>query len=193
MVKAFFVATGILHEPLTGRLGESAEIRIRRGGHHRLSYPAALSGQTLYCTGRLIRRHWRQIGSPWRKLCDGAVADCSLRSVTATSCCPQSAWNGSWNGTPDYASAAGAAAAMICVISAASAIGAGGRTSCKRQVSGSIPLTGSRSDGVTALCMSRFVERTSSAGLSAMLRLLSRMVTVQYWRRQFETATFWAE
>ena len=33
---------------------------------------------------------------------------------------------------------------MTCAIGAASALGARGRTSCKRQVSGSIPLTGSQ-------------------------------------------------
>jgi len=39
---------------------------------------------------------------------------------------------------------------MTCGIVAASAFGAYGHTSCKRQVSGSNPLTGSRSEGVSA-------------------------------------------
>jgi len=54
------------------------------------------------------------------------------------------AWNGSWNDAPDDPSAAGADSAMACSIGAASALGARGHTSCKRQVSGSIPLTGSQ-------------------------------------------------
>jgi DDE superfamily endonuclease/Helix-turn-helix of DDE superfamily endonuclease len=41
-----------------------------------LFYPAALpsSRQTLTCTAGIIRRHRRQIGSPWRKLCPGRQA-----------------------------------------------------------------------------------------------------------------------
>ena len=41
-----------------------------------LSYPAALplSRQTLTCTAGVIRRHRRQIGSPWRKLNPGQEA-----------------------------------------------------------------------------------------------------------------------
>jgi hypothetical protein len=54
-------------------------------------------------------------------------------------------------------------------IVAASALGARGRTSCKRQVSGSIPHTGSQVRRDKALCLSRFVERMLSAGLSTML------------------------
>ena len=61
--------------------------------------------------------------------------------------CPPSAWNGSWDDAQNNPSAAGAINAMTCVIVAASALGARGRTTCKRQVSGSNPLTGSRSDG----------------------------------------------
>ncbi len=52
---------------------------------------------------------------------------------------------GSWTGAPDNPSAASAIGAMTRVIGAASAHGVRGRTSCKRQVSGSNPLTGSRS------------------------------------------------
>lgn len=53
------------------------------------------------------------------------------------------AWNGSWNGAPDNPSAASAVSAVTCAIGAANAHRARGRTSCKRQVSGSIPFTGS--------------------------------------------------
>jgi hypothetical protein len=53
------------------------------------------------------------------------------------------AWNGSWNDAPGNPSAAGAVSAMTRAIRAASAFGARGLPSCKRQVSGSIPLTGS--------------------------------------------------
>ena len=65
----------------------------------------------------------------WRR-CGGF---CSLRSVTAMAHFPPSAWNGSWNDAPDNPSAAGAVSAMTCAIIAASAHGARGRTSCKRQ------------------------------------------------------------
>jgi hypothetical protein len=68
----------------------------------------------------------------------------SLRPVTVMDHCLPSAWNGSWNGALDNPRAASAVGAMTCVIGAASARGAEGRTSCKRQVSGSIPLTGSQ-------------------------------------------------
>jgi hypothetical protein len=53
--------------------------------------------------------------------------------------CPPPAWNGSWNDAPDYPSAASAIRAMTCAIGAASALGARGRTSCKRQVIDSDP------------------------------------------------------
>jgi hypothetical protein len=56
----------------------------------------------------------------------------------------RSVWTGSWTGAQDNPSAASAVGAMIRVISAASAHDARGRTSCKRQVSGSNPLTGSQ-------------------------------------------------
>jgi hypothetical protein len=54
------------------------------------------------------------------------------------------AWDGSWDGAPDSPSAASATSAMIRAICAASTLSARGRTSCKRQVSGSNSLTGSR-------------------------------------------------
>jgi hypothetical protein len=80
--------------------------------------------------------------------------------------CLPSAWNGSWNGALDNSSATSAVSAMIRAISAASAPGAWGHTSCKRQVSGSIPLTGSQVRwGKCPLCV-RFVERMLLAGLS---------------------------
>jgi hypothetical protein len=53
--------------------------------------------------------------------------------------CLPSAWNGSWNGAPDNPSAATAVSAMTCAIGAASALGARGRTSCKRQFIDSDP------------------------------------------------------
>jgi hypothetical protein len=68
----------------------------------------------------------------------------SLRSVTVMDHRLQSAWNGSWNGALDNPSAASAVSAKARTIRAASAPSARGRTSCKRQVSGSIPLTGSQ-------------------------------------------------
>jgi hypothetical protein len=70
-----------------------------------------------------------------------------LHRVTVMDRCLPSAWNVSWNGALDDPSAASAFSAMTCVIGAASARGARSRTSCKRQVSGSIPLTGSQVRG----------------------------------------------
>src|SRR2546430_16717733 len=48
----------------------STKIRIFRQGASMLFYPAALplSRQTLTYTAGVIRRHRKQIGSPWRKL-----------------------------------------------------------------------------------------------------------------------------
>src|SRR5438046_9524954 len=48
----------------------STKIRIFRQGASMLFYPAALplSRQTLTYTAGVIRRHRRQIGSPWRKV-----------------------------------------------------------------------------------------------------------------------------
>jgi hypothetical protein len=80
----------------------------------------------------------------------------SLRSVTVMGHCLPFAWNGSWNGALDNPSAASAVSAMTSAIGAASAHGARGRTSCKRQVSGSIPLTGSQRSSVSAGCMFTF-------------------------------------
>ena len=59
-------------------------------------------------------------------------------------CCVPSVWNASWNGLLADSSAAGAVSAIYRAISAASACAARGRPSCKRQVSGSNPLTGSQ-------------------------------------------------
>ena len=53
------------------------------------------------------------------------------------------AWNGSWNGSPEDPLVLGAAAALSCGIGAGSGSNARKHASCKRQVSGSIPLTGS--------------------------------------------------
>jgi len=54
------------------------------------------------------------------------------------------AWNASWNGQPEEPRAGSAILAPGCAIGAGSARGARGHTSCKRQVSGSNPLTGSQ-------------------------------------------------
>jgi hypothetical protein len=71
----------------------------------------------------------------------------SLHSVTVTDHCLPSAWNVSWNGALDNPRAASAVSAMMCAIGAAGVLAAWGRASCKRQVSGSIPLTGSQVRG----------------------------------------------
>jgi hypothetical protein len=54
-----------------------------------------------------------------------------------------SPWTGSWNGGLSNPSSTAASTAITRAISAARGRGAPGRTSCKRQVSGSNPLTGS--------------------------------------------------
>jgi hypothetical protein len=55
---------------------QSTKIRILRRGGPMLFYRAALplSRQTLDFTAGVIRRHRRQIGSPWRKLNPGRQA-----------------------------------------------------------------------------------------------------------------------
>jgi hypothetical protein len=82
--------------------------------------------------------------------------------------CLPSAWNVSWNGLLAYLSAAGAVSAIDRAISAASACAARSRASCKRQVGGSIPLTGSQVRPDLRPLVSLFVERTSAAGLSGV-------------------------
>ena len=69
----------------------------------------------------------------------------SLHSVIATGrrYLP-SAWNGSWNVAPENPSATSAIRAITRVIGAGRALVASGRATCKRQVSGSNPLTGSQ-------------------------------------------------
>ena len=69
------------------------------------------------------------------------------------------AWNGSWNVAHETPRTASAVSAMIRAIGAASALGAWGRTSCKRLVSGSIPLTGSQVRRVEAPACTTSVER----------------------------------
>ena len=76
----------------------------------------------------------------WVSYCDSRP----LRWVTLMRVAYRPAWNGSWNAAPDNPSAMSAVGAMTSAIGAARAHGTRGRTSCKRQVSGSIPLTGSQ-------------------------------------------------
>jgi hypothetical protein len=67
-----------------------------------------------------------------------------LRLVTIVERCLPLVWTGSWTGAQDNPSAASAVSAMIRVICAGSAYDARGRTSCKRQASGSNPVAGSQ-------------------------------------------------
>ena len=60
---------------------------------------------------------------------------------------------------PDNSSVVSAVSATIRVICAASAHGVRGRTSCKRQASGSNPLTGSQVSGSLAFASTLIVER----------------------------------
>jgi len=130
---------------------------VRRAGLPRLSGgadagPGAAQRRRLIHYG-LIRQHGGQTRRtsgvscpvrPFVKLWRRCGSFRSLRSVMAMGRCLPRAWNGSWNGAPDNPSAAGAVSAMTCAIGAASVHGVRGRASCKRQVSGSIPLTGSQ-------------------------------------------------
>src|SRR6478672_8363287 len=88
-------------------------------------------------------------------------AFCPLRSVMALDLSPPSAWNGSWDDAEDNPSAAGALSAIACAIGAARACAACERTSCKRQVIGSNPLTGSQVSGSYVPFAPRSEERMS--------------------------------
>ena len=78
-----------------------------------------------------------------RRRCQPLRAELARRMVTLRiACC-----GGSWTGVPDNPSVVSAISAMIRAIRAASVHRERGRTSCKRQVSGSNPLTGSSSEG----------------------------------------------
>jgi hypothetical protein len=65
-----------------------------------------------------------------------------------------------WNGALGNPGAENAFSAMACAASAASAHGAQGRASCKRQVSGSNPLTGSQASEGMALSGTGHVDRS---------------------------------
>jgi hypothetical protein len=71
-----------------------------------------------------------------------------LRWVTVMGYYLPSPCTGSWTGAQGNPSAASAISAVIRAVCAASTFGARGRTSCKRQASGSNLLTGSRSEGL---------------------------------------------
>jgi hypothetical protein len=68
---------------------------------------------------------------------------------------------------------------MTRAICAASTLGARGRTSCKRQVSGSIPLTGSQFSGRTSTLVPRAMERFAEYQAS---RVAKRQSALQKWR-----------
>jgi integrase len=70
---------------------------------------------------------------------DRVTVSCGHRGIAC-----RHAWTGSWTGAPDYPSAASAFSAITCAIRATRTLGAQSRTSCKRQASGSNPLTGSQ-------------------------------------------------
>ena len=82
----------------------------------------------------------------------GSLADIGravtvLRTVADEETWASRPWTGLWTGSPDNPSVVSAVSAMPRGICAVRTVSARGRTSCKRQVSGSIPLTGSRSRG----------------------------------------------
>jgi hypothetical protein len=85
-----------------------------------------------------------------------------------------SVWNVSWNGLLADSSAAGAVSAIYRAISTASACAARGHPSCKRQVSGSIPLTGSQLRGGMIASRSWFVESNVEFLFNHDGRIMSR-------------------
>jgi len=138
-------------QPGAGAAGHDGAALIQVRPNSAVQRPVRLSCSTVLSDHGKLRRRY------------GGV--CPLRSVTAMDFCPPSAWNGSWDGAPNNPSAVGAISAMDCAIGAASALGARGRTSCKRQVSGSIPLTGSQvREGVYPLRAPGGVRGTNDAG-----------------------------
>ena len=72
--------------------------------------------------------------------------------------CQRPAWTGSWNVMSENPSATSAIRAVTGVLGAASAPGARGRPSCKRQASGSNLLTGSQFSGSPAFASTLIVE-----------------------------------
>ena len=92
-------------------------------------------------------------------------------------CFSPPAWTGSWTGSPDNPSVTSAVSAIAQVIAAASASGAPGRSSCKRQASGSNPLTGSQvRGGKHPRYVSARGTNVTGRGCLAALRLPLRMV-----------------
>jgi hypothetical protein len=83
----------------------------------------------------------------------------------ATNRCLPFAWNVSWNGALGDRSASSATGAIPCSIRAASTHAARSRASCKRQVSGSIPLTGSQVRRIGAFTSDR---ETNGSPLTAI-------------------------
>ncbi len=80
-----------------------------------------------------------------------------------------SVWDGSWNDALHDPSAASAAGAITCVIGAARGQGAWGRAPCKRQASGSNPLTGSKVRGYMVPLRAASVEsNVESTAFSAL-------------------------
>jgi hypothetical protein len=86
-------------------------------------------------------------------------------------------WDGSWNGPPDNPSAASAVTAMTCAVGAAGVHGVMGRIPCKRQVSGSNPLTGSQvTEGKCPLCVSACGTNVARRSCPPAFRQWSRTV-----------------
>jgi hypothetical protein len=102
----------------------------------------------------------------WSRQCCGVQVTSKERSHPSTACpsCSrpcllqsrmpyplEGAWNGSWNGGAGNPSVLGAAGAFSCGIGAGSGPKAREHASCKRQVSGSNPLTGSSSETLSGV------------------------------------------
>jgi hypothetical protein len=83
-----------------------------------------------------------------RRPCGGF---CPLRSAAAVDFFPPSAWNGSWDDARNNPSAATAVSAIVRAIRAASALGARGRASCKRQVTSSTAIQVGHNHALIAL------------------------------------------
>jgi hypothetical protein len=96
-------------------------------------------------------------------------------------CCPPSAWDDSWDDPPNNPSAASAIRAITRAIGATSACTACEQTSCKRQVSGSNPLTGSQFSMCGGLVIVNAASRaryTAVTGQTAPLQVTLLQVTL---------------
>ena len=131
-----------------------------------VTYPEFLASRRKLMAAK-IREYYERLWAssrPWQsaRVCTLLRQFRLLRSVMVMCRCLSSTWNVSWKGALDNPSASSASSVIPCFIRAR-ARAARSRASCKRQVSGSIPLTGSPArGGKSPLCVS--VRGTNAIG-----------------------------